>query len=78
MNYKAVPEGIAVTKKSPLTKLENTMIFKVTLEKFQKSLKFWDAGRPVQKAFPYLDENEREFLLTGYTNEDWEAMFGPN
>jgi hypothetical protein len=31
----------------------------------------------IQDAMPHLDKNEREFLMTGYTPEDWEEMFPP-
>ena len=32
--------------------------------------------RKIQDIFPDLSAPEREFLLTGYTQEDWDAMFG--
>lgn len=31
--------------------------------------------RMIQDIFPNLNDAEREFLLTGYTQEDWDAMF---
>lgn len=41
----------------------------------------WDAmGRPapfVQDYFPELDEEDREFLLTGITPEEWEELVEP-
>lgn len=30
----------------------------------------------VQDVFPHLTASEREFLMTGCTDEDWDAMFG--
>ena len=33
-------------------------------------------NRPIQKIFPFLSANEREFLLTGSTQEEWDKMFG--
>ena len=30
----------------------------------------------VQEAFPDLNEDDREFILTGATPEEWEAEFG--
>jgi len=76
MNYKATPEGIEVIKKSPFSSKDNTMIFEVTLEKFEKSLYQWKNGSMIQNAFPYLDADEREFLLTGSTSDDWQKIFG--
>lgn len=34
------------------------------------------SGRLIQDIFPYLTADEREFLLTGITVEEWEAQFG--
>lgn len=33
--------------------------------------------RPVQVCFPHLSAEDREFLLTGSTPEEWAAVFGP-
>jgi hypothetical protein len=34
-------------------------------------------SRPIQQICPNLTPDEREFLLTGYTKEDWAAIFPP-
>ena len=34
-------------------------------------------GKKIQDAFPYLVASEREFLLTGLTNEEWKKIFPP-
>lgn len=31
----------------------------------------------IQEALPYLTPEEREFIMTGYTPEDWKAIFPP-
>lgn len=33
-------------------------------------------GVLIQNAFPYLSADDREFLMTGCTPEEWGAMFG--
>lgn len=33
-------------------------------------------GQTIQDAFPYLSADDREFLLTGITPEEWDAIFG--
>lgn len=33
-------------------------------------------NEPVQEAFPYLNAAEREFLISGSTEEEWNEMFG--
>ena len=30
---------------------------------------------PVQDIFPHLNPNEREFLVSGLTDEDWDELF---
>ena len=29
----------------------------------------------IQDAFPFLNADEREFLMTGFTTEEWDEMF---
>lgn len=43
----------------------------VTSEQIDK----WTAGAFVQDAFPQLTPDEREFLMTGVTKEEWDATF---
>lgn len=33
-------------------------------------------GYYIQDAFPYLTEDEREFILTGITADEWDELFG--
>ena len=35
----------------------------------------WQNGELVQNAFPYLDANERELLVSGICSECWEKTF---
>lgn len=61
-----------ITKKSPLTGKMNTMELDITQEQLDR----WKAGEPIQNVFPYLEKHEREFLITGFTQKDWETIFG--
>lgn len=36
----------------------------------------WQQGAHIQNALPLLTPDEREFLLTGMTPEEWDAAFG--
>ena len=36
----------------------------------------YDAGKLIQDAFPFLNADQREFLLTGLTPEAWNELFG--
>ena len=61
-----------VTRVSPLTKKENTMYLDITPDQIVE----YNQGAMVQDAFPNLNPDEREFIMTGFTPEDWEQMFG--
>ena len=34
------------------------------------------SGNLIQNEFPELNANQREFMQTGMTQEEWDAMFG--
>jgi len=63
-----------ISRVSPLTREVNEMDLDITEEQWDT----WCAPNPpfVQDLFPHLNTEEREFILTGYTPEDWEAIFG--
>ena len=53
----------------------NSMILntdKKSLDEYYKG-----SDRLVQDIFPNLDADEREFIMTGYTPEDWDSIFPP-
>ena len=37
----------------------------------------WQAGTHIQTAAPHLSDEDREFLISGITPEEWNAVFGP-
>ncbi len=62
-----------VTKKSPLDGSMNSMEFEANADDYAD----WREGRKlIQNALPYLTPDEREFLMTGITPEQWNSMFG--
>jgi len=64
-----------IERRSPLTGETNAMELDVTPEQVAR----WERRELlVQDAFPNLTRAEREFLVTGYTQEDWDAMFPPD
>jgi hypothetical protein len=63
-----------ITKTSPLTKIPTTLNLPIT----QEQLTNWQRGMLIQDAMPNLTPSEREFLLTGYTSEDWNQLFPPD
>lgn len=41
----------------------------------QEQLDLWESGVAIQQAMPNLTADEREFIKTGITAEDWEEIF---
>ena len=60
-----------VTRVSPISGKVNSLDLNITVEQLAE----WQAGAYIQNAFPNLTPDEREFLKTGITAEEWEAMF---
>ena len=61
-----------ITRTSPLTGETATKDINVTPEQIVS----WEGGELAQNAFPNADSDEREFIMTGYTDYDWNSMFG--
>lgn len=59
-----------LTRVSKWTGKESTMDIDVT----EQQLFMWSNGALIQDAMPHLTVDEREFIMTGYTPEDWAAM----
>lgn len=64
-----------ITRRSPLTGKETTMDLDVTQEQMDEFALPGSQRRLVQSVFPNLTPDQREFIKTGYTQEDWDAMF---
>ena len=43
---------------------------------FAKAHDAWANGALVQNAFPNLDADDREFIVSGITPEEWDATYG--
>lgn len=42
----------------------------------QAGIHAYNAGLKIQHAFPFLNADQREFLMTGITSEEWDELFG--
>lgn len=60
-----------VTRRSALTGVEHTLELDITPEQLAK----FQSGTMVQHAFPHLNADDREFIMTGTTKEEWDAAF---
>jgi hypothetical protein len=66
-----------VIRKSPLTGEYNTMELPVTQAQLDEMALPGPQRRLIQVIFPNLTQAEREFIKTGYTQDDWDQMFPP-
>jgi len=66
---------VEVMRVSPLTGKTNFMVLDVTEEQVAE----WNSPnrtRLIQDIFHNLTDVEREFIMTGYSAEDWVALHG--
>jgi hypothetical protein len=56
---------------SPLTGKEVVRDLEVT----HVQLTAWRAGALIQNVMPKLTDDEREFIMTGLSSEDWDAIY---
>lgn len=63
-----------ISKISTIDGSENVMDLDVTEEQLQELMS--PGRRMIQDIFPDLSAEEREFLLTGVTPDQWRATFG--
>ena len=64
-----------VIRVSPLTGNTNVMYMDISDAQIEE----WndaDRTRLIQDIFPNLNDDEREFIMTGYTVSDWRAIYG--
>ena len=65
---------VEVIRKSPLTGNVNKMYLDISQEQIAE----WNAPaeerRLIQDIFPNLNDDEREFIMTGYTPADWLSL----
>lgn len=59
-----------ITRTSPFSGATNSLEINVT----QEQLDMWKAGTLIQNAMPNLTADEREFIKTGITAAEWNAL----
>ena len=59
-----------VTRKNIYTGQSRSLDLDVT----QEQLNRWKGGELIQKVFPHLSVDEREFLMTGIIGEEWNEL----
>jgi hypothetical protein len=69
-------DATLVTAESVLLGNIHKMSIPLPMEDFESAYRRFEAGEHVQNAFPTLNPDEREFILTGMTPEEWDKTFG--
>lgn len=60
-----------ITKTSLLTGITRTIELDITKEQYQA----WQNGELIQDAMPNLTAEQREFLISGATQEEWDEAY---
>lgn len=61
-----------VTMKSRLTGKIHSLPIDISPEQWKR----WKDGELIQDVCPHLSADDREFLISGSTKEEWEQFFG--
>jgi len=69
------PVAVKVTAVSMFTNKESSVVMPMGIDAFIAARDRWVRGALVQDAFPSLSDDDREFLMTGVTRDEWEAAF---
>jgi hypothetical protein len=65
-------EHLDITNISRYSGKTHTIRMKVRPDQFT----LWSSGAMAQEAFPDLTPDEREFIISGITKEEWDELFG--
>ncbi len=60
-----------VTRKSILTGVVRILKLDITKEQYEA----WQRGELIQNVMPHLSDADREFLISGVTQEEWNDAF---
>jgi uncharacterized protein (DUF779 family) len=61
-----------LSKRSIISGKINEMNLDITEEQYFS----WKTGDLVQNVFPHLNSEEREFIVSGITPQEWKEVFG--
>jgi len=70
------PEGCTVHFWSNTDHVSEMQFTGINWMDLRKGIAEWKNGKLIQDALPTLTTNQREFLLTGMTPEEWKRVFG--
>ena len=61
-----------IQKRSILTRVLHTRYIDIT----EEQIKAWEDGALIQDVAPHLSVSDREFLINGVTDDEWNEAFG--
>ena len=64
-----------VTATSGISNKEHSIILPMPMLVFEHCMYMWQNGTMIQEAFPMLNAEQREFLMTGITSEEWSKLY---
>lgn len=70
-NQKSKEDTVIIRRQSG----SKQIIVKASVEQVSQSWYNWLNGMYIQVAFDYLSADQREFIMTGITPEEWEELF---
>jgi len=66
------PSGKAiVSRRSALSGVEHHLKLPISIKQLARGVQAYNQGRPLQEAFPDLSNDQRNFLMSGITSEEW-------
>ena len=60
-----------IKRTSPITGITRTRDIDVTREQLVR----WEAGALIQDVMGHLSPSEREFIITGITDDEWQTLY---
>lgn len=60
-----------ITRISQVSGIERTIDIPCTEEQLQE----WQNGGLIQRVMAHLSDNDKEFIMTGITQEEWDSIF---
>ena len=76
MILEADGESTKVTATSGFSGKTSDITYPYSIEELTKRLSRVSMGEYIQRVFPELDAGKREFLMTGVSPAEWDALFG--
>ena len=61
-----------IVRTSPVSGKRNELDIDITIDQIVA----WEKGTLIQEAMPNTTADEREFIKTGITPDEWDVMFG--